>query len=114
MQPFAIAACVMLATVVVVKMAPEVEPDPSTQLRGSSMNEVRVDDPAAVSAALDTDLRSLGADVLTVQISADEWQLLVRAVPPAADPRVTERLRQQGLEPPGPPPYELKIHRQSP
>lgn len=113
-RTFAVASGLVMATVLVMKMAPDVEPDPSTVLRGALTHEVRVPDPQAIVSALEADLRAAGADVLSVQINADEWRVLVREVPPASVAAVNERLRQAGLAVEGAPPYELTVRRQSP
>lgn len=54
-------------------------------------------------------MRADGADVLLVPINPQQWQLLVRAAPPAALDAVQRRLREAGFTIEGPPPYELTV-----
>lgn len=113
-RTFAVAAGVVMATIVVLKMAPDAGPDPSTVLRGTSTHEIRVADPAVTANTLEADLRTAGADVLAAQINTDEWSVLVRSVPQASAASVNERLRQAGFALEGAPPYELTVRRISP
>jgi hypothetical protein len=109
-RPFALAAGVLLASVLVLRLAaPGDDDDPSRTLRGQPSQVITVPDPAAASGALEARLRAAGAEVLRVQINAAEWSLTVNVPDAARVSLVQQLLREGGFAVDGPPPYELSL-----
>lgn len=109
-RPFALAAGVLLASVLVLRLAgPGDDDDPSRTLRGQPSRVITVPDPAAAASALEARLRAAGAEVLRVQINAAEWSLTVNVPDAARLSLVQQLLRESGFAVDGPPPYELSL-----
>lgn len=110
-RPLAIAAGVLLASVLALRLALPGgdDDDPSRTLRGGPGASITAPDPAAKSAALEALLRGAGAEVVRVQVNAGEWSLLVTL--PEADrlPQVRQLLRESGFQADGNPPFELSV-----
>lgn len=110
-RPFAIAAGVLLASVLALKLGMPIgeDDDPSRTMRGQPSALIVVADPAAASAALESRLRGAGAEVLRVQINAREWSLEVKVTDAARVSLVQQLLREAGFAADKPPPYELLV-----
>lgn len=110
-RPFAIAAGVLLASVLALRLGGPVgdDDDPSRTLRGQPSRVITVPDAAAASGALEARLRAAGAEVLRVQINAAEWSLTVSVPDAARVSLVQQLLREAGFKVDGAPPYELSV-----
>lgn len=109
-RPFAIAAGVLLASVLALRLGgPVGDDDPSRTLRGQPSTVITVPDAAAASGALEGRLRAAGAEVLRVQINGAEWSLTVTVPDAARVSLVQQLLREAGFALGGPPPYELSV-----
>lgn len=110
-RPFAIAAGVLLAGVLALRLGGPVgdDDDPSRTLRGRPSTVITVPDAAAASGALEARLRAAGAEVLRVQINATEWSLAVNVPDAARVSLVQQLLREAGFAVDGVPPYELSV-----
>ena len=109
-RPFAIAAGVLLASVLALRLAgPGDDDDPSRALRGKPPAVVTAADPAAAAQALEAQLVAAGAEVLRVQVNAAEWSLEVKVSEAGRVAAVQQVLRAAGVAVEGPPPYELTV-----
>lgn len=110
-RPLAIAAGVVLASVLALRLAAPIDDDddPSRTLRGRPSAVISVPDAAATAAALETRLRAAGAEVLRVQVNANEWSLEVRVPEASRVSLVQQLLREAGFAADAPPPYELSV-----
>lgn len=106
--PLAVAASLMLASVLVLQLT--LPPDDTAPVeRGRPTPALVVDDPQATAQALAQKLEQAGADVLVVQIHAQEWSLQAE-VPRKADPAAVRKvLADAGISSPGEPPYRISI-----
>ena len=106
----ALAAGVLLASVLVLRLTlPGDDDDPSRTQRGKPSAVISVPDAAATAAALEARLRAAGAEVLRVQVNANEWSLEVRVPEASRVSLVQQLLREAGFAADAPPPYELSV-----
>jgi len=109
-RPVAIAAGVVLASVLALRLVPSGDDDdPSRTLRGQPARVISVPDPQARVAELEKQLQAAGAEVLSAPISADEWTLVVRVPDAGRLAAVQQLLRAAGFKVEGAPPYELGV-----
>lgn len=112
-RPLAVAAGLVVATVIVLRLDPGLDADdPSTTLRGPAVSEIEAADAAARSAELERLLVQAGAEVVRVPIDDKRWALQVDVPDAAALPAVQALLREAGFRVEGTPPYELGIRTQ--
>ena len=107
-RPMAVAASLLLVTLVVVKIA---LPPPAEEsiVRGAAAPVIVAPDPAAAAGSLAAQLRSAGAEVLTVQINAKEWSMHIDVPRSGNLAAVQKILGDAGVQVAGPPPYHVSI-----
>lgn len=111
-RPLAIAASLLVATVVVMQTLPQGGNDvESNVIRGEAGVSVAVDDPAMVAKNLKDLLTKMRAEVVLVQINDDEWALQVSVADKANVDAVRQSIRDKGFDVQGEPPFELSLTR---
>lgn len=109
--PVAVAASLMLAALVVLKIAlPPPDNVRGANVRGDATTPaIFAPDPAAASEALAAPLREADAVVTVVKINANKWKMMVE-VPQSVDLVAIQKiLKDAGVLVEGLPPYELSI-----
>jgi hypothetical protein len=108
-RPLAIAAGVVVATALGVRLAGVGEPDESSVIRGGGTPAIVVADPDAQAGRLERELVAAGAKVGAVKVSAREWALVVEVPDRGRLPEVQRLLHAAGFAIAGEPPYELAV-----
>lgn len=107
-RPVVVAASLLLVTLAVIKLA---LPPPTEEniVRGGATPVIVASDPAATAESLAVQLRTTGAEVLTVQINAKEWSVRID-VPRSGNLSAAQKiLTDAGVQVVGPPPYSVKV-----
>lgn len=108
-RPLALAASLLLATVLVLHMGLPQRDEAPDVMRGEPHPAIETPAPAEAVRRLKAELTAVGAEVVSVQINDGEWALEV-SVPDASNVTATQRiLRDAGFRLDGSPPYQLVI-----
>jgi len=109
-----LAASCMLGAVVLVRLGGGGAPEAEDAMRGGQVRSVHVANPAQFGGDLAARINAAGGEATLVQLSETAWMLSVNTSRDAALPAVQALLRQAGVDPNGPPPYEVQLLRAAP
>jgi len=109
LRPVAIAASVVVASLVVIIVGTPTNQPTDDVMRGDSVLVITAADPAAEVAQLEQKLKAAGAEVIHAKLNDTEWALEVNVEKPEQLEQVKQVLRGAGYLIGKQPPYELEV-----